>query len=393
MFLKNIFVIFINYIDESILFKKESNLLFYKFLVFFVTKRGISFVKKNCIWSIRLQSIKKNTMTYVVAMSGGIDSAIAAYLMKKKGKVIALFMKNWEGECSAEEDFKDVQKICSFLEIDYYLVNYSKEYEQKVFKNFVQEWKEGKTPNPDILCNKEIKFDALLKEALKIGDVLVTGHYAKVDKGILSQAKDSKKDQTYFLHQLTKDQLMHVHFPLGDFFKQEVKELAIRINLPIQDKKESMGICFIGKKKMKDFLRNYIEDSKGVFIESSSGKILGHHLGIHFYTRGQRKGIGLSGGPYVVLSKDVEKKIVYLTHPEDPKLYTSEIFCEPIHWIDQSVEECLVKYRHQGEEVDCRIIDNHVFFKKPQKSLSEGQYVVFYKDSLCLGGSKIISVR
>lgn len=332
-------------------------------------------------------------MTYVVAMSGGIDSAIAAYLMKKKGKVIALFMKNWEGECSAEEDFQDVQKICSFLDIDYYLVNYSQEYEQKVFNNFLQEWKEGKTPNPDILCNKEIKFDVLLQEALKIGDVLVTGHYAKTEKGVLYQAKDKKKDQTYFLHQLTKDQLINVHFPLGDFLKSDVKELAMELNLPVKNKKESMGICFIGKKKMKDFLKQYIEDSKGPFVEKTSGKTLGYHEGTHFYTKGQRKGIGLSGGPYVVLGKDMKNNIVYITHPEDPKLYSSEVLCESIHWINNSVTSCLAKFRHQGEKVSCRIEQNTVFFTEPQKSLSEGQYIVFYQGEVCMGGSKMINVR
>ncbi len=334
--------------------------------------------------------------TYVVGLSGGVDSAVAAYLCQKKGHVIGLFMKNWNGPCSSEQDFEDVKKICSQLNIDYYLVNYTEDYQERVFKNFLQEWKEGKTPNPDVLCNSEIKFDLLLKEALNLGaDYLVTGHYAQSQKGLLYRAKDSKKDQTYFLHQLSIEQLKKSYFPLGSYLKSEVKDLAKKLNLSVAEKKESMGICFIGKQPMKAFLKQYLEEQQGDIVHIDSKKVLGQHEGIHFYTKGQRKGLHLGGQKesLIVIEKDLKKKILYVGSESHEKLFQKEVLCESIHWIGEKKERVLVKSRHQGQEAWASVQDNQVIFDEAQRALTEGQYVVFYDEEKCLGGGKILLVR
>lgn len=344
-------------------------------------------------------------MTYVVAMSGGIDSAVAAYLMKKKGKVIALFMKNWEEECSAEEDFKDVQKVCSFLDIDYYLVNYSKEYEEKVFNSFLQEWKEGKTPNPDVLCNKEIKFEILLKEALKIGDILVTGHYAKTEKGILFQAKDKKKDQTYFLAHTDYERIRKVIFPLQSFENKEaVRKYAFEKRLPAATRKDSQGICFLGKISFTEFIKHHCGVKDGLLIDYETNTILGKHNGFWFFTIGQRQGIGLSGGPFYVVKKDIDNNIVFVSRKKPNELFLTNIeivlhylnFLVPENFYPRLGEIYTVKLRHGEGTNQVLILGIDVYSMRvrllfPDQGVARGQFMVFYtKDEKCLGSGMIV---
>jgi len=257
-------------------------------------------------------------------MSGGVDSSVAAYILKEQGyNVIGLFMKNWqEGEkCSAEQDYSDVSKVCSVLDIPYYTVNYSKQYFEKVFEFFLSEYKCGRTPNPDVLCNREIKFGNFLEHALQIGaDYVATGHYAKVEQksGLfyLKKAADKNKDQSYFLNQLDQNQLSKVIFPLCDILKPKVREIAKKLNLSTAEKKDSTGICFIGERNFKEFLQHYIPMQKGKIL-TLENKCVGEHDGVIFYTIGQRKGLNIGGisgtsGRWFVVDKDVKNNILYV---------------------------------------------------------------------------------
>jgi tRNA-uridine 2-sulfurtransferase len=358
-------------------------------------------------------NIHPNKKTVVVGMSGGVDSSVSAYLLKKEGfNVIGLFMKNWEepdnGEpCSSVEDFEDVIKICKQLDIPHYTVNFVKEYKEKVFKEFVKGYEKGLTPNPDILCNKEIKFKHFFNKAKEIGaDFLATGHYAKIvldeEKHCLHKGLDKSKDQSYFLYTLKSSILKEVLFPLGSLLKSEVRQIAREQNLTVSEKKDSTGICFIGERKFTPFLQRYIKNNPGEF-RSLSGKVLGTHQGISYYTIGQRKGIGLGGegAPWYVVDKDVPNNVVYVERGLHPSLFSDELIAEDLTWIDETYDFSLdlqleVKIRYRQESQKACLSKNSdgtatVTFESPQRAIAPMQSIVFYQGENCLGGGIIKS--
>ena len=351
--------------------------------------------------------------TVVIGMSGGVDSSVAAALLKEQGyNVIGLFMQNWEeddenGVCTAVSDYEDVKRVCNLLEIPYYTVNFSKEYLDRVFSYFLEEYKNGRTPNPDVLCNREIKFGPFLEYAKKLGaDYIATGHYAKVEKVAgkthLLKAKDDNKDQTYFLNQLSQEQLKDVIFPLADMLKPDVRKIAEKYNLITADKKDSTGICFIGERRFRQFLQNYLPANEGD-IMTLDGKVVGKHEGAMFYTLGQRRGLnigGKSGGTgerWFVIDKDIKKNIVYVSQGEDTKLFAKGLRAININWIPEKPKQtkfdCYAKFRYRqpDQEVSVEIQgdDAVVTFKNPQRAVTPGQFVVFYNETECLGGGTI----
>jgi len=357
---------------------------------------------------------KKDTRV-VIGMSGGVDSSVAALLLKQEGyEVIGIFMKNWNEEdeqyCTATEDYEDVRRVCQQIDIPYYTVNFEKEYWDRVFTYFLDEYKNGRTPNPDILCNKEIKFKAFLDHALKLGaDYIATGHYANIKyidgEYKLLRGKDNNKDQSYFLCQLNQYQLSKSMFPLGDIHKPRVRELAHEYDLQTADKKDSTGICFIGERDFDEFLNNYIPAKPGE-IRSIDGEILGKHNGLMYYTKGQRKGLGIggvgTGEPWFVAYKDLENNILYAAQgSNNPALFSEGLIAEKINWISNTkpTEEftCTAKFRYRQRDQGVTVIpldDNKakVIFHKKQKAITEGQGVVFYDGDICLGGGTIDEV-
>lgn len=351
----------------------------------------------------------------VVGMSGGVDSSVAALLLKEEGyDVIGVFMKNWEekdeyGVCTAEEDYEDVRRVCDQIGIPYYTVNFEKEYWDRVFSYFLDEYKKGRTPNPDVLCNKEIKFKAFLDYAIGIGaDYLATGHYARVDyengEYRLLRGLDSNKDQTYFLCALNQYQLSKAMFPIGDMEKERVREIAEKEGLKTANKKDSTGICFIGEKNFKDFLGNYLPAQPGE-MRSTTGELLGKHDGLMYYTIGQRKGLGIggigTGEPWFVVRKDLENNILYVAQGENnPELFSQGLIATDIHWISEKEKpssfNCTAKFRYRQADkmVRVNIINENtceVIFERPQKAITKGQFVVFYDGEMCLGGGVIDS--
>lgn len=360
----------------------------------------------------------------VVGMSGGVDSSVAALLLKEHGcRVTGLFMKNWDevdedGQCNAEADYEDVARVCESIGIPYYSTNFTKEYWDQVFVHFVKEYEAGRTPNPDILCNREIKFDAFLKKAVSFGaDYLATGHYARIFlepsetdsdvKPLLAKGVDSGKDQTYFIHAIHRNILKKVSFPIGHLQKSEVREIAKKHGLSTHAKKDSTGICFIGERKFRDFLSRYVAAKPGEF-RNLDGTVVGRHRGSAFYTIGQRRGLGLGGdGPcWYVIAKDVEKNIVFVERGDDhPSLYKAGLKAKESSWIDlqapmagSEVLKCRAKIRHRQADQNCqvRFIDEsqkilQVDFDQPQRAVAPGQSIVFYQDDICLGGAVIDS--
>lgn len=292
--------------------------------------------------------------TVVVGMSGGVDSSVSAYLLKEQGyNVIGLFMHNWEesmgGHCTAEEDYEDVKRVCGKIGIPYYTVNFSREYYERVFKHFLEEYEKGRTPNPDVLCNREIKFGPFLEYAIKIGaDYIATGHYCKtVEKDglfYLLKSADKNKDQTYFLNQLNQDQLSRVIFPLADIIKPKVREIAREQGFSTAEKKDSTGICFIGERNFREFLANYLPAKEGK-IMTLNKKVVGTHSGVIYYTVGQRKGFGIGGiaggntGRWFVVDKDVRNNILYVEQGSEEKLYSSGLVCNNVNWIPEIPEK------------------------------------------------------
>lgn len=348
--------------------------------------------------------------TVVVGMSGGVDSSVSALLLQKQGyNVIGLFMKNWEetnaeGHCSATKDFEDVVRVCETLGIPYYSVNFVKEYWDHVFSHFVEELKKGWTPNPDILCNREIKFQVFFQKALQIGaDYLATGHYCQTDsEGMLYKGADDSKDQSYFLYTLKKEILQKVLFPIGHLPKKEVRKIALEHGLSTAEKKDSTGICFIGKRDFKEFISHYIPYQKGPFL-TLEGKQVGEHEGMAYYTIGQRKGLGI-GGPgdaWFVVDKNPTNNIVYVEQGENhPALYSYELTADEITWVTPlnltSPLNCKAKIRYRQPEEECIVtmLDNglaHVRFLRPQRAITLRQSIVFYLDDKCLGGGMITS--
>ena len=351
--------------------------------------------------------------TVVVGMSGGVDSSVAALLLKEQGyNVIGLFMNNWEekddsGCCTAEEDFSDVRRVCAKIGIPYYSVNFSKEYMDRVFSYFLAEYNAGRTPNPDVLCNREIKFKDFKEKALDLGaDYIATGHYCDIlhQDGVhyLLKAKDQNKDQTYFLNQLSQSQLDKVLFPLGKLDKSEVREIAEKYGLATAKKKDSTGICFIGERKFREFLQTYIPNKKGK-IMTYDGKVLGEHLGLMYYTIGQRKGLGIggqvgdNGDRWFVIEKDLKNNILYVAHGSEDKLYSIGLLMKECNFIPFVPKEktftCTGKFRYRQPEQECTVYIKddgiEVRFLEKQRAITEGQYAVFYMGDKCIGGGVI----
>lgn len=352
--------------------------------------------------------------TVVVGISGGVDSSVAAYLLKKQGyNVIGLFMINWEeGEnCTAEEDYEDVKRVCNALQIPYYSVNFAKEYYNNVFEYFLEQYKNGRTPNPDVLCNREIKFKPFLQKAKQLGaDYIATGHYVKkvqTENGYaLAKAKDLSKDQSYFLNQLSENQIKDALFPLADLEKTEVRKIAEELNLVNARKKDSTGICFIGERNFKKFLSGYLPVQPGD-IKTIDGKIVGRHDGLMYYTLGQRRGLGIGGKSdgngerWFVLKKDLSSNSLIVSQGEGDELFSAGLETKGFNWLPKKPTEktfdCFAKFRYRqpDQKVKVTVLEDkiHLDFYERQRAVTEGQYAVLYDENgVMLGGGEIDKV-
>jgi tRNA-uridine 2-sulfurtransferase len=363
-----------------------------------------------------VNSVKKDNkdIRVVVGMSGGVDSSVAALLLKEQGyDVIGIFMKNWDdtdefGVCTATEDYEDVIRVCNQIGIPYYAVNFEKQYWDKVFTYFLDEYKAGRTPNPDVMCNKEIKFKAFLEHAMKLGaDFLATGHYARVEyrdgEYKMLRGVDENKDQTYFLNQLSQSQLEKVMFPIGNIEKSKVREIAKEADLATATKKDSTGICFIGERNFKEFLSNYLPAQPGN-METLEGEVVGKHDGLMYYTIGQRHGLGIGGAgdPWFVIGKDLERNVLFVGQAfHNDKLYSDSIIAVDVSWVtEKEVEEtfeCTAKFRYRqpDNKVTVQKLEDgtvKVVFAEPIRAITPGQSVVFYHGDECLGGGTIDQV-
>ena len=352
-------------------------------------------------------------MRVVVGISGGVDSSVAAYLLKQQGHdVVGLFMINWDaddGQCTAMEDYEDVKRVCDKIGIPYFSVNYAKEYYERVFTYFLDEYKKGRTPNPDVLCNREIKFGPFLEKAKALGaDMIATGHYAKTfqkdGKTYLAKASDLTKDQSYFLNQLSQKQLSSVIFPLADITKKQVREIAKKLELSTAEKKDSTGICFIGERNFKKFLKQYLPAQSGE-IRTLDEKVVGQHDGLMYYTIGQRRGLNLggthdgNGERWFVLKKDLEKNVLYVSQGECQELFSNGLYATDFNWIPEKPKEkeieCFAKFRYRqpDQAVKVTVLEDRkikVDFKEKQRAITEGQFVVLYdKNGVCYGGGII----
>lgn len=354
----------------------------------------------------------------IVGMSGGVDSSVSAYLLKQQGyQVEGLFMKNWEEDddseyCAAADDLKDAQAVADKLGIKLRTINFAAEYWDNVFEYFLAEYQAGRTPNPDIMCNKEIKFKAFLEFAIEdLGaDFIATGHYVRRryhdGHWQLLRGLDDNKDQSYFLYTLNEQQVGHTLFPIGELEKPRVREIAAEQGLITHDKKDSTGICFIGERKFKDFLSRYLPAQPGV-IETSEGRPIGEHEGLMYHTLGQRKGLHIGGlkeygdQPWYVVDKDVSRNVLIVGQGDDhPRLYSRGLVAKQLDWVDrqgpQQPQRCVVKTRYRQTDIPCTITPMsdgqlEVRFDEPQKAVTPGQSAVFYQDEVCLGGGIIES--
>lgn len=358
--------------------------------------------------SIVKKQPKSNKKRVLIALSGGIDSAVSAHLLKSAGyEVEAAFMKNWsstEGlkydECPWLTDRQDALRVAAFLRIPMHTLDFEKQYRKGVLDYFFNEYKAGRTPNPDVMCNKEIKFKILYSWAMKNGfDYLATGHYAQTDHKQLLRSKDDFKDQTYFIYNIKTEQLPHLMFPIGGMKKTSVKAMAKKLKLPNVGKKESMGLCFVGRIRLKDFLEQKLKPKKGK-IYDQTGKAIGEHFGLYYYTIGQRQGIKVgAGGPYYVTKKDLKKNALYVTSdPEDKALKVTEVEIHSTNFISPELikkPKLTARYRHQGELLPVKVnaIGKGHFkikFNKLQKAVASGQSLVLYSGKVCLGGGIIV---
>ena len=354
----------------------------------------------------------------VIGMSGGVDSSVAAIKLKEQGyEVIGLFMRNWDslmdgeydgapvsnqGICPQEVDYNDAKAVCDKLGIPLYRKDFIKEYWDYVFTYFLDELKKGRTPNPDIMCNKYIKFDMFAKEAKKLGaDFIATGHYARIENGKLLKAKDENKDQTYFLSQVSKEQLKNVLFPIGDMIKPDVRKVALENDLLTAKKKDSTGICFIGERNFSNFLKNYLPNTPGDIVNIDTKEVIGKHIGLMYYTIGQRRGLNIGGTKdrMFVVGKDLAKNILYICIGEDNDyLISDSCIIEDVNYLgDKKITECNAKFRYRQKDnpVSLEWLDNgEILVKYPQgvKSVTPGQACVLYDGEECLGGGIIKTV-
>lgn len=337
-----------------------------------------------------------------VGMSGGVDSSLTAALLVEQGyDVTGVYMKNWTQDlpgmrCPWADDLADAKRVAVQLGIDFKVFDFEDEYRQKVVDYMIAEYKLGRTPNPDIMCNQEVKFKIFLETALEDGaDMIATGHYARVKDGILLQAADANKDQTYFLYRVTGDALKKTLFPLGEYTKPVVREMAEARGLYTAAKKDSQGICFVGQIGIREFLSQYVEQSAGPIIDKQSGKVLGQHDGAIFYTIGQRHGLDIGGGlPYYVAGKDMDKNEVYVTtNLNDDSLWRPELTITSPHWINEQPEEGTyhIRVRHRGALASASLShqlsgDVVLRLEHPERAIAPGQSVVIYDGDRCVGG-------
>ncbi len=352
----------------------------------------------------------------IVGMSGGVDSSVCAYLLIQQGyQVEGLFMKNWEEDdtdeyCSAAEDVADAQSVCDQLGIKLHTINFASEYWDHVFEFFLKEYQAGRTPNPDIMCNKEIKFKAFLDYAIHLGaDYIATGHYARKCDGKNGQVQmlkgvDNNKDQTYFLYTLGQKQISKTLFPVGELEKPEVRKIADDLGLVNATKKDSTGICFIGERRFSEFLGQYLPAQPGD-IQTPEGKVVGEHQGLMFHTLGQRKGLFIGGRndsdetPWYVVDKDIENNVLIVAQGhENPLLFNNALRAKQLHWVageaPSALFNCTAKTRYRQQDVECTVSldgDDEVLvkFNQPQRAITPGQSVVFYQNDICLGGGII----
>ena len=350
-------------------------------------------------------------MKVVVGMSGGVDSSLAALLLKRQGhEVIGVFMNNWDeqdenGVCTAENDWQDVRKVCETIGIPYYSVNFAKEYWDRVFTLFLNEYKAGRTPNPDVLCNREIKFKAFLDYARSLMAVkMATGHFVRMnEQGDLLKGVDPNKDQSYFLYMLKAEQLKQSIFPVGGMTKAEVRRQAKEAGLPVSEKKDSTGVCFIGERRFKQFLAQYLPAQPGDIV-MPDGTVVGRHDGLMYYTLGQRRGLGIGGGGngrrYFVIDKDMaHNRLIVVQGDDDERLYRIECECEQVTFIRQALPAgtpcrlmAKVRYRQADQPCTATLGEDgllHLAFEQPQRAVTPGQSAVLYDGETCIGGGII----
>ncbi len=338
-----------------------------------------------------------------VGMSGGVDSSLTAALLVEQGyDVTGIYMKNWTQDmpgmkCPWADDLADAKRVAVQLGIDFKVFDFENEYKQKVVNYMIDEYKLGRTPNPDIMCNQEVKFKLFLEASIEdSADLIATGHYAATQAGVLRQAVDANKDQTYFLYRITSDSLKRTLFPLGEFTKPEVRQKALERGLYTAAKKDSQGICFVGKIGIRDFLTQYVDLKPGAVIDKSTGKNLGYHDGAIFYTLGQRHGLDVGGGlPYYVVGKDMDKNEVYVTTDlNDGSLWRSDVDLASVHWIGRTPEpgQYTIRVRHRAPLIGTELSYNqeaaslHLKLSDPQRAVAAGQSIVIYDGDECLGG-------
>lgn len=354
----------------------------------------------------------------IVGISGGVDSSVCAYLLKEQGyEVEGLFMRNWDSLmnndilgnptlqnqniCPQEQDYNDAVEVCKKLDIPLHRIDFVKEYWDYVFTYFLDELKKGRTPNPDIMCNKYIKFDYFAKEAKRLGaDYIATGHYAKMEDGYLKKAKDQNKDQTYFLSQLNQEQLSNVLFPLGDINKEDVRKIATEQGLVTANKKDSTGICFIGERNFKNFLKNYLPAQPGDVIDIATNNKVGEHIGLMYYTIGQRKGLDIGGNKdkMFVVGKDLDKNILYVSFGDNEYLYSDSCIIDTVNFnCSLRPQKCFAKFRYRQDDIPVELEyleDGNIIVKYDHvKSVTPGQACVLYDNDICIGGGIIKEVR